>query len=147
MGPDGPIYPGTCRRLTEDERAARIAAGTPYAIRLDSAKAAALAGPLSFSESGAGPNGEHGVIAVAPGLFGDVVLARKDMPAAYHLAVVVDDAYQGVTLVTRGNDLFAGDSCAAAVAGAARPARAGLCASPADPGCAGEKVLQGATMP
>ncbi|MEJ0044652.1 MAG: tRNA glutamyl-Q(34) synthetase GluQRS [Rhizomicrobium sp.] len=106
-GPDGPIYPGTCRHLSEDERAARIAAGTPFAVRLDSAKAAALAGPLTFEERGAGPKGERGVIAVEPGLFGDVVLARKDMPAAYHLAVVVDDAYQGVTLVTRGNDLFA----------------------------------------
>ncbi len=106
-GPDGPIYPGTCRHLSEDERASRIAAGTPYALRLDRAKAAALAGPLTFEERGAGPGGEHGVIAVEPGLFGDVVLARKDMPAAYHLAVVVDDAYQGVTLVTRGNDLFA----------------------------------------
>ncbi len=106
-GPDGPIYPGTCRHLSEDERAARIAAGTAYAMRLDSAKAMALAGPLTFEERGAGPGGERGVIAVAPGLFGDVVLARKDMPAAYHLAVVVDDAHQGVTLVTRGNDLFA----------------------------------------
>jgi len=106
-GPDGPIYPGTCRHLPEEERAARMAAGTPYALRLDSAKAAALAGPLSFEERGAGPGGERGLIAVEPGLFGDVVLARKDMPAAYHLGVVVDDAFQGVTLVTRGNDLFA----------------------------------------
>ncbi|MEI9990304.1 MAG: tRNA glutamyl-Q(34) synthetase GluQRS [Rhizomicrobium sp.] len=106
-GPDGPIYPGTCRLLSEQERAARIATGVPYALRLDAAKAAALAGALTFEERGAGPKGELGVIAVAPGLFGDVVLARKDMPAAYHLAVVVDDAYQGVTLVTRGNDLFA----------------------------------------
>jgi len=106
-GPDGPIYPVTCRHLPEEERAMRIAAGTPYAMRLDSAKAAALAGVLTFEERGAGPGGERGVIAVEPGLFGDVVLARKDMPAAYHLAVVVDDAYQGVTLVTRGNDLFA----------------------------------------
>ena len=106
-GPDGPIYPGTCRHLSEDKRAARIAAGTPYALRLDGRKAAALAGPLTFEEHGSGPMGERGVIAVDPGLFGDVVLARKDMPAAYHLAVVVDDAHQGVTLVTRGNDLFA----------------------------------------
>ncbi len=109
-GPDGPIYPGTCRHLSEDEREARIAAGTPYALRLDSAKAAALVGPLTFEERGAGPKGERGVITVVPGLFGDVVLARKGAngaPAAYHLAVVVDDAHQGVTLVTRGNDLFA----------------------------------------
>lgn len=98
-GPDGPIYPGTCRHVPGDERAARIAAGAPYALRLDAAKAAALAGPLSFRE--------HGVaIAVQPLLFGDIVLARKEMPAAYHLAVVVDDAHQGVTLVTRGADLL-----------------------------------------
>ena len=106
-GPDGPIYPGTCRHLAQDEQDARIAAGTPYALRLDSAKAAAMAGPLCFEELGQGPNGEHGVIAAKPLLFGDIVLARKDMPAAYHLAVVMDDAYQGVTRVTRGNDLFA----------------------------------------
>ena len=106
-GPDGPIYPGTCRHLSPKEQAAKIAAGTPYALRLDIAKAAALAGPLAFEESGGGPNAEHGTIAVNPLLFGDIVLARKDMPAAYHLAVVVDDAHQGVSLVTRGNDLFA----------------------------------------
>jgi len=109
-GPDGPVYPGTCRHLSAAERAARIAAGVPHALRLDSAKAAALAGPLSFEERGGGPDGELGGIAVRPALFGDAVLARKGAngaPAAYHLAVVVDDAYQGVTLVTRGNDLFA----------------------------------------
>ena len=106
-GPDGPVYPGTCRHLSPGERAAKMAAGTPHALRLDTAKAAALAGPLVFEEHGAGPNAEHGTIAVNPLLFGDIVLARKDMPAAYHLAVVVDDAHQGVSLVTRGNDLFA----------------------------------------
>ncbi|MEI9995941.1 MAG: tRNA glutamyl-Q(34) synthetase GluQRS [Rhizomicrobium sp.] len=98
-GPDGPIYPGTCRHLSPDARAARIAAGTPHALRLDAARAAALAGPLSFEEHGA-------AVAVQPLLFGDIVLARKAMPAAYHLAVVVDDAQQGVTLVTRGEDLL-----------------------------------------
>ncbi|HEX4303533.1 MAG TPA: tRNA glutamyl-Q(34) synthetase GluQRS [Rhizomicrobium sp.] len=106
-GPDGPIYPGTCRHLTKEERGARIAAGTAHALRLDTVKAAAMAGPLQFEELGQGPNGEHGVIVADPLLFGDIVLARKDMPAAYHLAVVVDDAHQGVTRVTRGNDLFA----------------------------------------
>jgi glutamyl-Q tRNA(Asp) synthetase len=88
------------------ERAARIAGGMPHALRLDSAKAAEMAGPLSFVEQGNGPNDEHGTIAATPTLFGDIVLARKEMPAAYHLAVVLDDAHQGVTLVTRGNDLF-----------------------------------------
>ncbi len=98
-GPDGALYPGTCRHLPPQESAARIAKGEPYALRLDSAKAAIRAGPLSFVE--------HGMeIAVDPLLFGDLVLARKDMPASYHLAVVVDDAFQGVTLVTRGEDLL-----------------------------------------
>ena len=98
-GPDGPLYPGTCRRLSGEERDARIARGESFALRLDAAKATAAAGPLTFVE--------HGHIhPVDPLLFGDVVLARKDLPAAYHLAVVVDDAYQGVTLVTRGEDLL-----------------------------------------
>ncbi len=106
-GPDGPIYPGLCRTLSHDERTRRVAAGEAYVLRLDAAKAAARTGPLSFRELGSGGHGEHGTIAVQPLLFGDVVLARKAMPAAYHLAVVVDDAFQGVTRVTRGNDLFA----------------------------------------
>ncbi len=106
-GPDGPIYPGTCRMLNEVGWAQRIANGAPYALRLDAAKAVHETGALFFEERGAGPHSETGRIAVQPLLFGDIVLARKDMPAAYHLAVVVDDAYQGVTLVTRGNDLFA----------------------------------------
>ncbi len=104
-GPEGPLYPGTCRALSEAVRRERRVR-KPYVLRLDVAKAAALAGALSFEECGNGPNGERGTIAVSPMLFGDIVLARKEMPAAYHLAVVVDDADQGVTLVTRGNDLF-----------------------------------------
>jgi glutamyl-Q tRNA(Asp) synthetase len=103
-GVDGPIYPGTCRNLSERERADRLASGAPYALRLDVAKASEIAGPLTFEEQGHGPNGETGKIAVRA--VGDIVLARKDIPAAYHLAVVVDDAQQGITLVTRGNDLF-----------------------------------------
>lgn len=106
-GPDGPLYPGTCSHLSDGERAERIASGTPYALRLDSAKAAVDVGPLMFEERGAGSKGERGMIAVDPLAFGDVVLARKETPSAYHLAVVVDDAFQGVDLVTRGNDLFA----------------------------------------
>src|ERR1700761_1959075 len=98
-GPDGPIYPGTCRHLTSADRDERTARGDVYALRLDAAKAAALAGPQTFVEQGE-------TRAARPLLFGDVVLARKDMPAAYHLAVVVDDAHQGVTLVTRGDDLL-----------------------------------------
>jgi glutamyl-Q tRNA(Asp) synthetase len=105
-GAEGPLYPGICRELSDDVREARMAAGVPCALRLNAAKAAQLAGPLSFVEQGSGPAGEHGAIAVDPLSLGDVVLARKEMPAAYHLAVVVDDAFQSVTLVTRGNDLF-----------------------------------------
>jgi glutamyl-Q tRNA(Asp) synthetase len=106
-GPDGPIYPGTCRTLTQAQRDVRMARGDANVLRLDATKAAALTGTLRFHERGAGPQGERGWIAVEPLLLGDVVLARKDLPAAYHLAVVVDDAFQGVTRVTRGNDLFA----------------------------------------
>jgi len=103
----GVPYPGTCRALPESERTQRLRAGLPYALRLDLQRASALVGALEFSELGAGPAGEHGIIGVRAMAFGDVVLARKDLPAAYHLAVVVDDAYQQVTLVTRGHDLFA----------------------------------------
>lgn len=107
-GPDGPIYPGTCRGLAGTERERRLVRGDQHAWRLDVAKAIARIGAaLSFEELGGGPAAERGTIAVTPSLFGDFVLARKDAPASYHLAVVVDDALQGVTLVTRGNDLFA----------------------------------------
>jgi len=81
--------------------------GASFAMRLDVAKSiASIPQDLSFLESGFGPERQTGNITAQPALLGDVVLARKDMPASYHLAVVVDDALQGVTLVTRGNDLF-----------------------------------------
>jgi glutamyl-Q tRNA(Asp) synthetase len=98
-GRQAPLYPGTCRALPAEERQARIAAGASYAIRLDTGRAAALTGPLTFLEQG------HRR-AADPGHCGDVVIARKDMPTSYHLSVVVDDAAQGVTLVTRGDDLL-----------------------------------------
>ena len=104
---DYKIYPGTCRGLSAAERAEAIARGQPHVMRLDVNEAAARITPLSFMEMGAGPGGEHGVISVNPTVLGDIVLARKDVPVAYHLAVVMDDAFQGVSLVTRGNDLFA----------------------------------------
>lgn len=104
QGPDGPLYPGTCRRLDQAERARRLAGGEDHAWRLDVARAVSTVGSLTFEESGDVP--ERGVTVARPEIFGDVVLARKDTPASYHLAVVVDDAGQGVTLVTRGHDLL-----------------------------------------
>jgi glutamyl-Q tRNA(Asp) synthetase len=101
QGPEGPLYPGTCRALPTAERARRIAAGENFALRLDVAQALARSGPLFWQDDGGGR------IAADPASLGDVVLARKDTPASYHLAVTVDDALQGVTLVTRGVDLFA----------------------------------------
>jgi glutamyl-Q tRNA(Asp) synthetase len=101
-GPEGAVYPGTCRGLEPAERAERLASGRPYARRLDLAAALAAVGALAFRESGAR-------VAVEPARLraeiGDVVLARKDVPASYHVAVVHDDALQGVTHVIRGADL------------------------------------------
>lgn len=100
MGPEGPLYPGICRHLPRDVAAARVAAGEPHAIRLDVDKASALTGPLTWHDRG------RGIIAADTGLLGDIVLARRDVRTSYHLSVTVDDALQGVTLVTRGEDLF-----------------------------------------
>lgn len=101
QGPDGPHYPGTCRYLPPAERAARMAAGEPFAWRLDVARAAAAAGPLTWEDL------EQGRFTARPDIYGDVLLSRKDGAGiAYHLAVVLDDARQGVTLVTRGLDLL-----------------------------------------
>jgi glutamyl-Q tRNA(Asp) synthetase len=99
--PDGSaVYPGLCRALPDAVRRARIAAGEPHALRLDMAKALrAVPDHLTFIELG------QGEIRCEPASFGDVVLARKDAPASYHLCVTHDDAAQGVTLVTRGIDL------------------------------------------
>lgn len=100
-GPDGPIYPGTCRHRSMSE------AGTQDAIRLDMTKAMALTGSISFQENGRLRSGlhmfdpQHMIDAV-----GDVVLARRDMGTSYHLSVTVDDAAQGITEVVRGVDLF-----------------------------------------
>ena len=105
-GPEGALYPGTCRNLNGSDPKECAESGTPYALRLNVQRAAELTGALQFEEHGSGPNGEHGTIAVNPLLFGDIVLARKDTPVSYHLAAVIDDAFQGVTLATRGDDLF-----------------------------------------
>lgn len=101
-GAEGPIYPGTCRRLGAEERAARLAAGEEAAWRLDldRALAAAGGGPLEWHDLG------RGRIRAEPERLGDAVLVRKDIGTSYHLAVVWDDAVQGVTRVTRGEDLL-----------------------------------------
>jgi glutamyl-Q tRNA(Asp) synthetase len=105
--PDGvPLYPGRAKTMVESERSRQIEKGDPYALRLDMAAALARAGDLAWSETGTGPQGETGTVAAAPAAWGDVVLARKDTPTSYHLAVAVDDALQGVTHVVRGQDLF-----------------------------------------
>jgi glutamyl-Q tRNA(Asp) synthetase len=96
------LYPGTCRGLGSRERAEKQRSGIDYALRLDLARALALTGPLDWVEEE--EDGPHRKLA-DPGPLGDVVLARKDVPTSYHLAVTVDDAIQGVTLVTRGEDL------------------------------------------
>ncbi|MGH6786840.1 MAG: tRNA glutamyl-Q(34) synthetase GluQRS [Novosphingobium sp.] len=92
-GPDGPVYPGTCRSRKVDPDGA--------AWRIDMAGAVAIAEPLEWVDELAG------VQQARPEEFGDVVLLRKDEPASYHLAATLDDAADGVTLVTRGRDLFA----------------------------------------
>jgi glutamyl-Q tRNA(Asp) synthetase len=98
----GTPYPGTCRRLEPAEREVKRHMGVDYGLRLDLARAVELTGPLDWVEEG---GGEPCRVRADPAPLGDVVLARKDTPASYHLAVTVDDAIQGVTLVTRGEDL------------------------------------------
>ncbi|HKT84997.1 MAG TPA: tRNA glutamyl-Q(34) synthetase GluQRS [Novosphingobium sp.] len=92
-GPDGPIYPGTCRGRDIEPQGA--------AWRLDMRGAVERAGPLRWTDELAGPQ------LTRPEIFGDIVLLRKDLPASYHLAATLDDASDGITLVTRGADLFA----------------------------------------
>ncbi len=99
-GPDGLLYPGTCRALSEAESHDRIAAGAEFALRLDMRKAIKQVGALYWQDI------LRGKMTASPEVFGDVVLARKDVPTSYHLSVTVDDHLQGITLVTRGEDLF-----------------------------------------
>lgn len=101
-GPDGPLYPGTCRHLSHTERSERLNQGQPHALRLDMAKALQHVNtPLHWLDL------TKGLVTATPDIFGDAVLARKETPTSYHLAVTVDDALQGINLVTRGEDLFA----------------------------------------
>jgi len=105
--PDGvPLYPGRARKLPAAERESRRNAGEPFALRLAMDAAVARTGVLTWTETGAGPQGQSGLVTAAPQMWGDVVLARKEVPTSYHLAVAVDDALQGVTDVVRGQDLF-----------------------------------------
>lgn len=105
--PDGaPLYPGNCRALAPEEAARRMAAGEAHVLRLDMARA------IAAVEAGIGytvfePDGSRHEVVASPAHWGDVVLARKDVPTSYHLSVVVDDALQGVTHVVRGRDLEA----------------------------------------
>lgn len=96
----GYLYPGTCRRLSDDAVAERLASGMPHCWRLDMQRVQDLIGCPTWHDM------RRGTQRCVPTAYGDVVLARKDFPASYHLAVVVDDAAQGVTHVTRGEDLF-----------------------------------------
>jgi glutamyl-Q tRNA(Asp) synthetase len=106
--PDGaPLYPGRLGAIIDAaERQRRADAGEPHALRLDMAAALVRVGPLAWTETGEGPSGETGIVAADPAAWGDVILARKDTPTSYHLAVVVDDVAQNVTDVVRGRDLF-----------------------------------------
>lgn len=105
--PDGaPLYAGAAKSLSEAERARRIAAGEPYALRIDIAAAFVKTGALQWREEGSGPDGERGSVPAQPLAWGDAVLARKEIPTSYHLSVVIDDALQGVSHVVRGEDLF-----------------------------------------
>ncbi len=118
IGADGPLYPGTCKGSDVDPSA-------PVAWRLDMAEAIRRAGPLQWHDELAGAQQAQ------PERFGDVVLMRKDAPASYHLAATLDDAADGVTLVTRGTGPVRGEPCPPPAPGAARPAGAGLASSSA----------------
>lgn len=100
-GPDGPLYPGTCRSLSEDEQQSKRARGEQYAWRLDSQRALeGVPDSLHWRDEGRGWQKARAE------RFGDVVLARKDCPTSYHLAVVHDDALEGISHIVRGDDLF-----------------------------------------
>ncbi len=109
--PDGAsLYPGTAKKLMPEEREQRVAAGDPFALRLDMNAAVARTGALTWVEVGTDPAEEHETLMAHPEAWGDVVLGRKETPTSYHLSVVIDDALQGVTHVVRGQDLQASTS-------------------------------------
>jgi glutamyl-Q tRNA(Asp) synthetase len=105
--PDGvPLYAGQARKMSRAQRDRRRRDGDPFALRLAMDAAVARTGVLTWTETGSGPQGETGSIAAMPQMWGDVILGRKEVRTSYHLAVVVDDALQGVSDVVRGQDLF-----------------------------------------
>lgn len=106
--PDGvPLFPLAERYLSEKERRRRVAEGEAYAWRINMEEAARhVSSGLTWEEQGEGPDGESGTIRANPQAWGDVVIARKEVPTSYHLSVVIDDALQGITHVVRGRDLF-----------------------------------------
>lgn len=99
-GPEGALYPQTCRNLTEEQISTHISAGEIPSWRIHTHRAAELSGELTFNDKKAG------ITKVNPHLLGDVILARKDIGTSYHIAVVVDDAFQNITHITRGEDLL-----------------------------------------
>ena len=107
-GPEGPVFAGEPLPTAEED--ALVAEGKPFAWRLSMAAAKSRLGcawdDLSFTEEGAGPGGETGLLKATPEIFGDIIIARKDVGTSYHMAAVHDDAHQGVTHVVRGQDLF-----------------------------------------
>jgi glutamyl-Q tRNA(Asp) synthetase len=106
LDPDGsPLYPGTCKQLSRKEKERRLASGEPRALRIDMGAAIGkCACPLAWREMNSCWQARD--VPASPAAWGDVTLSRKDIPASYHIAVVVDDALQGVTDVVRGDDLF-----------------------------------------
>jgi glutamyl-Q tRNA(Asp) synthetase len=106
--PDGaPIYPGDERTIDRKELEAKLARGVDYSLRLDVTAALHVAQqPLEWLETGEGPSGETSIVTAVPQIWGDAILGRKDVPASYHLACVLDDAIQEISHVVRGRDLF-----------------------------------------
>lgn len=103
--PDGaPLFPGA--PLAAEQESLLLDAGAPHAFRLDMAKACVRAGSLTWTECGNAPGLDQGLVRARPAIWGDAVLARKDVPTSYHLSVVIDDSVQGVTDVVRGADLY-----------------------------------------
>jgi len=104
QGPDGPVYPGTCRAMAAAERNRKMDEGWAFALRLDMELARSKSSALDWVS--VDDAGNRDTVRATPEIFGDVVLARKDVPTSYHLACTLDDHLQGITLVTRGADLF-----------------------------------------